>query len=467
MKKRIIINLTSVLMLLCFLVCSGTVAAATELDQEISTVTFENAFPDESFRTFINESIFTVPLSAADVLDEAHQLELQSYTGHINLSGKRISDMTGLSYLKKITSLDVSGNYLPVLDISECKMLAVLDCSDNDLIELNLLENTEIRELYCQYNKISKLDLSKNSKLKVLNIYQNALLGFCLNSFVSDGLTTLVSAKMTATLCPKMVGTQYGIILPEEALAPVTSSLPNGARYLTGSRAIVWSRLTSVPPSFTYEYVMGGSAETIRVTVYMDKTNIVESAVNVYTPADFTAKSNAYNKIKLSWKKVAGATGYRLYRATTKAGTYSLIKTVKSNTVLTYTDAGLVCGKKYYYQITAYREIEGTNYVSVKSDIISRKPIPNKTTVALKRLRAKSITITWKKKAGATGYIIYRSSTKNGTYQRVKTVSRAKASWTNGRLARGKTYYYKVRVYRKVNGKKVYSNYSAIKGKAA
>ena len=57
-----------------------------------------------------------------------------------------------------------------------------------------------------------------------------------------------------------------------------------------------------------------------------------------------------------------------------------------------------------------------------------------------------------------------RSTKKTSTYSKVKTVTSGSAvSFTNTSLSRGKTYYYKVRAYRTVNGKKIYGAYSDIK----
>ena len=50
-------------------------------------------------------------------------------------------------------------------------------------------------------------------------------------------------------------------------------------------------------------------------------------------------------------------------------------------------------------------------------------------------------------------------------YKAVSTIKKGSTvSYTNKKLTSKKTYYYKVRAYRVVNGKKVYSGYSKVKG---
>lgn len=63
---------------------------------------------------------------------------------------------------------------------------------------------------------------------------------------------------------------------------------------------------------------------------------------------------------------------------------------------------------------------------------------------------AVSVTLQWKQTKGATGYEIYRSTAKNGTYKKVKTVNKASTvKYTDKGLKAGKTYYYKVRAITK------------------
>ena len=59
--------------------------------------------------------------------------------------------------------------------------------------------------------------------------------------------------------------------------------------------------------------------------------------------------------------------------------------------------------------------------------------------------------------------ILYRASSVKGSYKVV--TSTTKNYYINGKLVKNKRYYYKVRAYKVVNGKKVYSPYSSIKSR--
>ena len=63
----------------------------------------------------------------------------------------------------------------------------------------------------------------------------------------------------------------------------------------------------------------------------------------------------------------------------------------------------------------------------------------------------RTIKLKWKKlSTPVSGYMIYRSTRKSSGYKKIKTVSSKTSSYTNKRLKRGKTYYYKIRPYRTV-----------------
>lgn len=73
------------------------------------------------------------------------------------------------------------------------------------------------------------------------------------------------------------------------------------------------------------------------------------------------------------------------------------------------------------------------------------------------------IKLTWEPLSGVDGYQIYRATSKSGTYSKVTSVNGAsKSSYINEGRTCGKTYYYKVRAYKRINGKTVYSKFSSV-----
>ena len=71
----------------------------------------------------------------------------------------------------------------------------------------------------------------------------------------------------------------------------------------------------------------------------------------------------------------------------------------------------------------------------------------------------------WKKVKNASGYEVYRSESKKGKYVKVRTVLKSKAInyYRDKNLKKNKSYYYKIRAYKTIDGKKIYSDYSAVK----
>lgn len=113
----------------------------------------------------------------------------------------------------------------------------------------------------------------------------------------------------------------------------------------------------------------------------------------------------------------------------------------------------------YTVTITFIKDIKG----SVKKTFTI---IPAKTKItSLKNVSSKKAAVKWSKVSKASGYVIYRATSKNGTYKAVKTITKGSTvSYTNKSLKKGKTYYYKVRAYTTVGGKRIYGSYSTVVG---
>lgn len=181
--------------------------------------------------------------------------------------------------------------------------------------------------------------------------------------------------------------------------------------------------------------------------------------VSLAKPTKVKAKATGLKTITVSWKKVSGAEGYEIYRATEKSGTYKKIATVKDGNKTSYVNKKRITGKVYYYKVKAY----AGKYRSEFSKRAEGKARPGKTSVKLKAGEEK-IKISWTQVKDAQGYHVYRQTSKKNeetgkyVYERVQIVKGAKnTSYTHADLTGGKTYKYKVRAYRKANGEKVFS----------
>lgn len=82
----------------------------------------------------------------------------------------------------------------------------------------------------------------------------------------------------------------------------------------------------------------------------------------------------------------------------------------------------------------------------------------------------KNVTVSWSKVYSAKGYKVYRAASREGedyrytSYKCIKTVSsKNTVKYTDKTVKPGKKYFYKVKAYKVVNGKKKYSKYTKVK----
>ena len=104
-----------------------------------------------------------------------------------------------------------------------------------------------------------------------------------------------------------------------------------------------------------------------------------------------------------------------------------------------------------------------TPTTSPKPAKIKKPATPKITSISCK---GRTITLKWNRVKGASGYKIYRATKKNGKYRLIKTITKGKTvTYKNKKLKKKTRYYYKMRAYKIVSGKKYFSNYSAVKYK--
>lgn len=174
--------------------------------------------------------------------------------------------------------------------------------------------------------------------------------------------------------------------------------------------------------------------------------SILPSKTSKITPTQTT------DTIKLSWKKVTGADGYRVYQYNSKTGKY---KTLKTLTGTSYTVKNLKAGTSYKFAVKAYTKDGDETLWAASSKTITTATKPATPTVKA-TAGAGKVTLSWSKVTGATGYVIYMQD-EFGDYEKVGSTKGT--SYTKKSLKKGKTYKFRVKAYKKVDGKYIYSGY--------
>lgn len=188
-----------------------------------------------------------------------------------------------------------------------------------------------------------------------------------------------------------------------------------------------------------------------RVSGTVKKTfNIVPSA-----PKLKKVTNQKLKQVTLNWTHSEYATKYQLYRATEKDGQYKLVYTSPDRYTYTYTNKKLKEGTHYYYKIRAYKTVNGKKYYSGFSDIKKTNTKISNTTFETKRDKKNgSVTINIKKDKSVTKYIVYVSRKQNSGFKKVW--SGKDLTYTHEGLKKGKTYYVRVRTYKKTDNGGIY-----------
>ena len=191
---------------------------------------------------------------------------------------------------------------------------------------------------------------------------------------------------------------------------------------------------TSANPGYSYYYKVRAIDKN---GVKSDFSKIVGRTCDCAAPVVKATNVASTGKIKLTWSDVTGAAKYEIYRATSKTGTYTKIYTTTGTSL---TNTSTTPGKTYYYKIKAI-SARTSNADSAFSAVAYRTcdcARPN-VEITLSNGHPK---LTWAAVIGADKYIVYRATSKTGTYTKITTTTGR--SYINSNAKSGRTYYYKV-----------------------
>ena len=152
------------------------------------------------------------------------------------------------------------------------------------------------------------------------------------------------------------------------------------------------------------------------------------------TPAGLSASATG-TQVGLTWAASNGAMSYNIKRATTSGGPYT---TVGSSFIPSYTNTGLENGATYFYVVSAVNS-GGESTDSSETSATTSPAAPTSLTVVSGPAQ---VTLNWSASAGASSYIVKRSTTSGVPYTTI--ASPVSASFIDSGLSSSSTYFYVV-----------------------
>ena len=192
---------------------------------------------------------------------------------------------------------------------------------------------------------------------------------------------------------------------------------------------------SSVSPGKTETYTIGCIDKNSKLVSKYDSTGWSKK----YTPVAPTISKLDITTggIKLSWNKIAGVYGYRLYYKTSSGGW----KRFKDTTATSFTDSGVSPNRTETYTIRCI-DRNGNTVSGFNSNGWSIKYTPVAPTISKLENTSGGIKLTWNKIAGVYGYRLYYRPASGG-WKRFKDTTAT--TYTDAAVKSGRTETYTIR----------------------
>ena len=194
-----------------------------------------------------------------------------------------------------------------------------------------------------------------------------------------------------------------------------------------------------------------------------------QPAVTKVTGVKASKVTSSY--VTLTWDTQAKAECYYIcHLVNGKFQTSSKWKTTQNSFKITTDLDGknLEAGKSYTYGVIAYNEKTGNTVVSTPVTVtLKNVTAPAKASLTKLSTSSGKITAVWKKVSSCDGYQVQYSTDKKFTAKTTNTIKitgQNTLKTTIKSLKKGKTYYIRVRAWKKADGETVYGSWSTAKG---
>ena len=243
-------------------------------------------------------------------------------------------------------------------------------------------------------------------------------------------------------------------------------------QYRGGKWTVLSTTKNNTTLTFTVKGLAEGTAYSFRLKSLKTANRVTEesaytsikaaTAVSGVKDAKVTSVTGSW--ITLEWAKNDKATGYVIEQY--KGGKWTVIATTKNNTTLKFTVKGLKNDTTYSFRIRAYKTAGASNVYSDYVRIAGKTRIPNVATFKGSAASASAVKLDWSKNDKATGYVIEQY--KGGKWTAIATAkNNTTLTFTVKGLAKGTTYSFRIKSFRKTGSTTEFSEYASVKAATA
>lgn len=352
-----------------------------------------------------------------------------------------------------------------MLDLSGFTKLKLLSSHHNELESVNLSNCPLLEKVYLNDNSLASLDLSGSKKAWYVRVQNNPMK--FLNMYVNGANRTFETGgngTFSFTLDTRHKGNEFSLY-----------SIPDTGYKLEGIYSTGTGNL--ITQKTTYHFTPKASGYNISFALDPD------SYKYTLMPGDSQSYKSKY--LQAAVKRLSEL-GYCTYEGNESVYSEPLVQAaVKFQVINDISNTGNI-GKTTWrtlFSENAKSMVSEWEYPQVLADYEARKALEKEaeeklanviikaSSAAVKGAMKLSWTVTDKASGeavteGIDGYEIYKSTSKTSGYSFLNSTG-GKAFKNTTKLTKGKRYYYKIRAYKLVGDKKIYSAYSNVTYKIA
>ncbi|MCR5006341.1 MAG: C39 family peptidase [Clostridiales bacterium] len=232
-------------------------------------------------------------------------------------------------------------------------------------------------------------------------------------------------------------------------------------RILSVGSGVALKEVTGLTAGASYRLQVRGQEDD----VWSEWSTPVTITVDFFKPTLSSVANNSGAALNVAWNQVPGASGFELQYATNSKYTGAQIVQISGSGAVSGKIPSLKADTTYYVRLRAYKMIDGVKVntgwtKSKKAKVTFYTP----TFVSLTNKAWKTMTVKWQVVTSAVGYQIqYADNSKMTSAKTVTIKNGATTSKKIAKLVKYKTYYVRIRAYKKVDGKNVFSSWSGKK----